>query len=143
MIGPSLEFVGIFGLTALVALLSFVGMTAGDILPILALFAASMLRLRQATVLITTTINGLQYEHVTVDPIYDDLMKLERLERIAKRPTDGQSTQLRDAIELDNVSFQYPESELWALRNVSLRIPRGASVALIGATGAGKSTLAD
>ena len=143
MIGPTLEFVGIFGLTALVALLSSVGMTAIEILPILALFAASLLRLRQATVLVSTTINGLQYEHVTVDPIYDDLMALEHLEGIAKRPADGQGTPLRDAIELDNVSFQYPESELWALRNVSLRIPRGASVALIGATGAGKSTLAD
>ena len=42
-----------------------------------------------------------------------------------------------------NVSFRYQNAERAALENVSLNIPRGKMVALVGASGAGKSTVAD
>ncbi len=48
---------------------------------------------------------------------------------------------LQSSIEFRDVSFRYPGSERWALRSVNLRIPIGATVALIGISGSGKSTL--
>ncbi|MCA0238559.1 MAG: ABC transporter ATP-binding protein/permease [Bacteroidetes bacterium] len=48
-----------------------------------------------------------------------------------------------DKIEFKNVSFQYPNAERPALQEVSLSIPKGKRVALVGASGAGKSTIAD
>ena len=45
------------------------------------------------------------------------------------------------AVELRNVSFRYSEHESWILENVNLRIEAGESVAIIGASGAGKSTM--
>jgi ATP-binding cassette subfamily B protein len=44
-------------------------------------------------------------------------------------------------IVLDDVGFRYPGKEAWALRHVSLAIPPGESVALVGENGAGKTTL--
>lgn len=49
----------------------------------------------------------------------------------------------QDKIEFKNVSFQYPNAERPALQEVSLSIPKGKRVALVGASGAGKSTIAD
>jgi ATP-binding cassette subfamily B protein len=51
--------------------------------------------------------------------------------------------ELRRSIRLDGVSFTYPTRNRPALDQVNLQIPRGATVALVGATGSGKSTLVD
>lgn len=48
---------------------------------------------------------------------------------------------LHDGIVFENVSFRYPGTERWALRDVSFRIPAGAVAALVGENGAGKTTL--
>ncbi|SFO58511.1 ATP-binding cassette, subfamily B [Saccharopolyspora antimicrobica] len=48
---------------------------------------------------------------------------------------------LSGEVELRSVSFRYSGTEQFALRDVSLRVRAGETVALVGATGAGKSTL--
>jgi ATP-binding cassette subfamily B protein len=48
---------------------------------------------------------------------------------------------LKGEVEFDRVSFAYKEGE-WVLRNVSFRIAPGEKVAIVGATGAGKTTIA-
>ncbi len=45
------------------------------------------------------------------------------------------------AIEIDNISFTYPEQPQPVLRNINLRITQGEHIALLGRTGCGKSTL--
>lgn len=44
-------------------------------------------------------------------------------------------------IELNNITFTYPETETPALKNLSLQIEKGQFVVLFGASGSGKSTL--
>jgi ATP-binding cassette subfamily C protein len=47
------------------------------------------------------------------------------------------------AVELDNVSFAYEDADQVAVKNVSISISKGSTVAFIGQSGSGKSTLAD
>lgn len=45
-------------------------------------------------------------------------------------------------LELVDVGFRFPDSDAWALRHVNLTVESGETVALVGATGSGKSVLA-
>ena len=48
---------------------------------------------------------------------------------------------IKGDIEFENVSFQYPDGKEEVLSNFNLKIPAGTNVAIVGETGAGKSTL--
>jgi ABC-type multidrug transport system fused ATPase/permease subunit len=52
-----------------------------------------------------------------------------------------QLSNVRHSVEFRNVSFRYPGTHEWALRDVSFDVPAGATVALIGPSGSGKSTV--
>jgi ATP-binding cassette subfamily B protein len=56
----------------------------------------------------------------------------------ASRPVPAR---LREGIVFDRVSFRYPGTDRWVLRDVSFRLPAGGVVALVGENGAGKTTL--
>jgi ATP-binding cassette subfamily B protein len=47
---------------------------------------------------------------------------------------------VRSGIVFDDVGFRYPGSEQWSLRHVSLHVPAGEKLALVGHNGAGKTT---
>jgi ATP-binding cassette, subfamily B, multidrug efflux pump len=51
--------------------------------------------------------------------------------------------ELQGNIVWENVSFTYPDSGIEALKNVSFEIKAGQAVAILGATGSGKSTIAN
>ena len=72
----------------------------------------------------------------------------KRINEFLKTKTDIISTtnlieKLAGTIEFKNVYFTYPDSGIHALKNISFKVDQGESVAIIGNTGAGKSTLAN
>ena len=72
----------------------------------------------------------------------------KRINEFLEKKTDIISTEnleknLAGTIEFENVDFIYPDSGIHALKNISFKVNQGESVAIIGNTGAGKSTLAN
>jgi len=69
------------------------------------------------------------------------------LEVLDTKPTivDGQitssKTECKGEVEFKNVSFKYPDAEEYVIRNVSFTAKKGETVAFIGSTGCGKSTV--
>ena len=90
--------------------------------------------IQQISQLYTTYQQGM----AALDKIFD---LLETRPDMVDQPNALDPGRLRGEIELDHVSFSYGEED-WALDEIDLHIPAGQTVALVGETGAGKSTLA-
>ncbi|MGC4888099.1 ABC transporter ATP-binding protein [Micromonospora sp. DT227] len=58
------------------------------------------------------------------------------------RPTPLDPATVRGHLRVEDVTFSYPGSDTAALAGVTLDVPAGTSLALVGETGSGKSTLA-
>ncbi|WP_426451632.1 ABC transporter ATP-binding protein [Paenibacillus sp. S-38] len=65
----------------------------------------------------------------TQPDIVDDVMAKEEI------------TEIQGEIEIRNLTFSYPEAKRPTLRDISLKVPRGSSLAIVGRVGSGKSTL--
>lgn len=61
---------------------------------------------------------------------------------LAERSNGNRFTRLQEEVRLDHVSFEYPGRDP-VLRDVTLRIPKGSTVALVGSSGVGKTTVID
>ena len=110
----------------------------------LSVFAVAAFRMLPSFNKITGYISGMMFNKPSIDAVYNDLREIEQL--MARRTADHDDTvkvKLGTAIRLDRVSFRYPKAEKWILKNASLEISKNTSVALIGASGAGKTTAAD
>lgn len=57
--------------------------------------------------------------------------------------TDDIKVSITGTVEMENVSFVYPDSGINALKNVSFKIKEGQTLGIIGTTGSGKSTIAN
>ncbi|MCB2342825.1 ABC transporter ATP-binding protein [Clostridium estertheticum] len=63
-------------------------------------------------------------------------------EPIIKNPINGiKDTDIKGIVEFNNVTFTYPDGEIPVLRDISFTAVKGETVAFIGSTGSGKSTL--
>ena len=76
------------------------------------------------------------------------LASMERIDNILnaendiiEKPSPRHITSFEHQIEFRNVSFRYDKK--WILRNINLTIPKGKTIALVGQSGGGKSTLVD
>ncbi|HHX68750.1 MAG: ABC transporter ATP-binding protein [Miniphocaeibacter sp.] len=59
---------------------------------------------------------------------------------------DGNITEVKDNIgevEFKNVCFKYPDAEEYVLKNINFKVKPGETLAIIGSTGSGKSTIVD
>lgn len=84
-------------------------------------------------------INVLQRGIASMDRINLILDEEAEIVEIDQAITDN----IRGNIEFKNVSFKYPSSDYYALSNINFTLRKGETLAILGRTGSGKSTIAD
>lgn len=127
----------------LVGGVAYVGGGLAEAFAAVALFGVAGFRLVPSLTgfqaIVTSTHANVPQVHAVIHDIRQAESYIEHAETIGHDPIEGEP----DALELIDVSFTYPGSETPALEGVSLRLPMGSSLGLVGSSGAGKSTLVD
>jgi ATP-binding cassette subfamily C protein len=135
-----IESAFVLGMFGLVVAASASGSTA-SVLPLVSLYAYAGFRIIPAVHRIGVQLNGLRWAIGASTTLIADL---ERAERTARpRPAGSERMAFRHELKVESVSFSYANSSTPVLSNVNLAITHGESVAIVGATGAGKTTLVD
>lgn len=109
-------------------------------------FAVAAMRVLPSVNRINTYITEIAYTQPSLDFVYQNLqegMKTDAM--LAERRANAQADKLKleDKIELNRISFHYPDSDKNIFTDAHMVIPKGKSVGIIGASGAGKSTVVD
>nr|MCR5398983.1 ABC transporter ATP-binding protein/permease [Lachnospiraceae bacterium] len=107
-----------------------------------AVFAVAAFRLLPAFNRITGYLNRISFGKPSMLAIYDDFKDIERHE-IVKKSRGYKKLEFNDVIELKDVKFAYPNTDKNVIESANITIPKNKSVAFIGPSGAGKTTMAD
>lgn len=106
-------------------------------------FAVAAFRLLPSVGKISAYINNIMYSIPSLDLIYKDLKEIENFIPKENDISAVEKWNFNNSIELLNVSYAYEGIDKKVLNNIRLTIRKGETVALIGSSGAGKTTLAD
>lgn len=112
----------------------------------LAIIAVAAFRLFPAVSRLTTNLNAIIYNRPRLDSMYEMLRTIEKEDNYKLKDIDtGKVEPLRfeQELKINSITWQYPSGHEPVLKNLNLSIKKGQSVALIGPSGAGKTTLAD
>lgn len=111
---------------------------------VMALFVAAGLRALPAVTSTIGQIGSLRYGAGFVGVVLDEV---RRNTKEFEAEGDGESPyterSVSGSIRFENVTFRYPDSHQDALRGVNLSVLPGESIAVVGGSGAGKTTLVD
>lgn len=111
-----------------------------EMIPQLAVFAVSAFKLLPTVNQLYSYLNGIMFNKASVDLVYRDIREVESYEDWQE---DKERLSFQNSIQIKNVDFAYPDTNEKVLENVSLSIAKGDSIAMIGPSGGGKTTLVD
>lgn len=110
-------------------------------MPQLVFFGAAAIRLAPAAMRIVSSVNTLRSNQANAEVVYDSLYVMpQHVPRRTERPTPFN---FADRVEFRDVRVQYPNAEDFALNGLNLEVKHGETIALVGPTGAGKTTAID
>lgn len=141
-----IEAVFVSGLIAVVGLKMITGSDTAVFVPQLSAFAIAAFRILPSIGKISAGFNQLICSCPALNAAYDNLREVEAFKKESR--VQGSTAEIGrkvfdKEIVIRNMQWKYPNSPDYVIKDLNLRIQKGKSVALIGESGAGKSTMAD
>ncbi|MGC9502636.1 ABC transporter ATP-binding protein [Baaleninema sp.] len=144
----------VVGFTSIYLLL---GNDIDNLTGVLGIFALASIRLMPAITNLVNSTQTLRSSSYALNKVYNDIRELETKRNSEEMPagylvatandngnaSPSRTLSFQKEICLDELVYRYPAAEENALTGVSLTLAKGESIALIGKSGAGKTTLVD
>lgn len=143
---PVMEVVCVTGLIGAIAIKYYLGASINYFVPIISVFAVAAFRLMPSFNRITEYLGEIIYKKSSIEAVYNDLKEIEELSATGNSSDflkDSKPAKFDKEISIRELSFKYPETDNYVINNISFDIKKNESVAFIGPSGAGKTTLAD
>lgn len=140
---PAMETVVISVLLIVVVFKLLRGVDSSYFVSTVSVFGVAAVRLLPAFNRISGYLSRITFCKVSVDRIYKDLKDVEVLESQKQENIEGDNLVFDKEIVAQNISYRYPTGDKNVLENANIIIPKNKSVAFIGPSGAGKTTMAD
>jgi ABC-type multidrug transport system fused ATPase/permease subunit len=118
--------------------------STADTIPILSVLGVATIRLKQVFTRVAAQINLLHSSRAYIHNLISDIQTMNEFTK--RNHENGASICVSELgrferLKLNGVSYTYPNSDVAAIKKVSLELRRGESIGLVGPTGCGKSTL--
>ena len=113
------------------------------------MFVAAGFRVLPSVTMLLSSVSAVRIGADAVNVVSDELVRLGVTGTTLMAPTSEVASEVATdgpdwrEITIEDVSFVYPGTTDRVLDGINLQLPRGTSLALVGATGAGKTTLVD
>lgn len=139
-----LEVVFIFGI-GITVIVVFASTPSVEAVAVLAILAAAGFRLLPSAVRLLAAMNVVRFGRPSFDLLVTELVAAKELEQQAPPAVVPVAAriELQNAVQVEDVVFRYEDQVEPAVAGVTLSIPVGQAVGLVGPSGSGKSTLID
>ena len=137
-----IETVCIAGMLIYMFVMVLMGVDLLDRIPLLTAFAMAAVRLMPSVNRISAHLGAIAYFEPSLNLVCDnlDVASIRQREITDREVIKGKYD---DKIKLERVSYKYPNTERLILDSADMEIPIGSTVGVIGASGAGKTTVVD
>lgn len=144
-----IETVAIAGMIGYMLFLMQTGVSIRQVAPSLSVLALAAARLLPSANRINTYTTSIAYfepffmnvsDHLQAE-IHDEDMTYD--EHVYRRRETVEKLPLHREISMENISYKYPNTDVYILKEANLKIPVGKSVGIVGTSGAGKTTIVD
>jgi len=146
-----IEGVCIGGFVLIVCIRIVLGANPIEFIPVLGTFAMGAFKMLPSMSKMSSNINGIVFQQARLSMCVENIKEIRKIEEERKKividsdikeNNDG-NLFFQNSISVKNVTWKYSKSVGNVLQGLSITIHKGESIALIGSSGAGKTTLAD
>lgn len=137
-----IEVIAFGGIIILLIYLLLTGRGLNSFLPVIGVYAFSIYRLLPSIQSIFSSIAQVRYNLKGLDIVYEDMFSFDNI-NVINFDKSKVPIQFKEELVFKNITFTYPGAKRPTIRDLSFKVEVNTSVAFVGLTGAGKTTIAN
>lgn len=135
-----IEAVSLYSMLGGIAVLLLMGEDMHSLVPVISAFAMAGVKLLPSANRMVAAVNSMTFLSPALDSVLEHLQGIPDTSQGQGGTVESSSLEIHMILQLKDISYHYPDSEVNVLTNANMTIPVGSMVGIVGASGAGKTT---